>query len=62
MVTSPKELKRLCKGKAFTLEGKASSWVQTGTWREGKCSIKSAEEWTSTILPGLLEEYRPNEV
>ena len=22
----------------------------------------SAEEWTSTILPGLLEEYRPNEV
>ena len=24
--------------------------------------IKSAEEWTSTILPGLLEEYRPNEV
>ena len=24
--------------------------------------IRSAEEWTSTILPGLLEEYRPNEV
>ena len=24
--------------------------------------IKSAEEWTSPILPGLLEEYRPNEV
>ena len=24
--------------------------------------IKSAEEWTSTILPGLLEEYRSNEV
>ena len=30
--------------------------------REVQTLIKSAEEWTSTILPGLLEEYRPNEV
>ena len=29
---------------------------------KGSADIKSAEEWTSTILPGLLEEYRPNEV
>ena len=29
---------------------------------KGSTDIKSAEEWTSTILPGLLEEYRPNEV
>ena len=28
---------------------------------KGSADIKSAEEWTSTILPGLLEE-RPNEV
>ena len=29
---------------------------------KGSADIKSAEEWASTILPGLLEEYRPNEV
>ena len=29
---------------------------------KGSTDIKSAEEWTSTILPGLLEEYRPSEV
>ena len=29
---------------------------------KGSADIKSDEEWTSTILPGLLEEYRPNEV
>ena len=29
---------------------------------KGNADIKSAEEWTSTILPGLLEEYRPNAV
>ena len=29
---------------------------------KGSADIKSAEEWTSTILPGLQEEYRPNEV
>ena len=29
---------------------------------KGSTDIKSAEEWTSPILPGLLEEYRPNEV
>ena len=29
---------------------------------KGSADIKSAEEWTSTILPGLLEEYRPNGV
>ena len=29
---------------------------------KGSADIKSAEEWTSTILPGLLEEYRLNGV
>ena len=29
---------------------------------KGSADIKSAEGWTSTILPGLLEEYRPNEI
>ena len=28
----------------------------------GSTNIKRAEEWESTVLPGLLEEYRPNEV
>ena len=29
---------------------------------KGSTNIKRAEEWASTVLPGLLEEYRPNEV
>ena len=29
---------------------------------KGSADIKSAEEWTSTILPGLLEEYRTYDV
>ena len=29
---------------------------------KGSADIKTAEEWTRTILPGLLEKYRPNEV
>ena len=44
------------------LEGKASNKIQTGSWIEWKYNIKRAEEWASTVLPGLLEEYRPNEV
>ena len=33
-----------------------------GHGEKGSADIKSAEKWTSTTLPGLLEEYRPNEV
>ena len=61
--------KKLVHTNFVAIEGGLSCWKARHQIRykwahgeKGSTNIKRAEEWASTVLPGLLEECRPNEV